>query len=315
MKKKKCSKCKQSCGNKKVIKPTSIEFHRYTTTNINFGGLEDSYQCQEMHVPTGYDEGNMFAENGFDFAIVTFDDHKDGYYATNCSGIKLHEGTDTLKKYKRFSIFGYPGKDYENAKKDLLYGYAMKSNAEEKGTELIQCKSYGRMQAKYVLRQRYVDTSAGQSGSAVFVKTKENEVIIFGVHVGGHQRDDDKKDDYTYNRATLLCSQHIRRMQFADPNLRSRREYEKQQILKIEDCEEPQICVLNMKWANQWRNFIHGQTNVIPKKIDNSHIHAGNHMLKDELIKDTDYLNVPVKVWSFLIDTYGGGPKIDSKKK
>eukprot|EP01084_Bolivina_argentea_P031306 57934_1 len=65
-----------------------------------------------------------------------------------------------------------------------------------------------------------------------------------------------------------------------------------------------------MKWANGWRNFVHNKTNDIPSRIDNRHIHAGNHALKDELIKDTDYLLIPSNIWTFLIENYGGGPKI-----
>jgi len=94
-----------------------------------------------------------------------------------------------------------------------------------------------------------------------------------------------------------------------------RRDYEKQEIRRLEDDGCPQDCALNMKWANQWRNFVHNKTNEIPQRIDNRHIHAGNHALKDELIKDTDYLMIPSNIWTFLIEIYGGGPKIVPTKK
>eukprot|EP01084_Bolivina_argentea_P259503 437858_1 len=204
---KKCSKCNNKCDQRKVIQPTAIEFHRYTTTDKDFAHLEDSYVCKEIYVPEAYDE-HRFGEKGFDFAILMITDHDDGYYAQNCHNIKTAIGSDVLKQYKRFSIFGYPGKDYENAKKDELWGYAMKSDADEKGIELIECdQSYDDYLRKteYTLRQRYVDASPGQSGSAVFVKVNNN-AIIFAVHIGGHSKDAKKNDDYAYNRATLLSS-------------------------------------------------------------------------------------------------------------
>ena len=92
--------------------------------------------------------------------------------------------------------------------------------------------------------------------------------------------------------------------------LHKRREYEKGEIRRLEDDGSPQDCALNMKWANQWRNFVHNKTDDIPSFIDNRHIHSKNNKLKDELIKDTDYLMIPSNIWTFLIELYGGGPKI-----
>eukprot|EP01084_Bolivina_argentea_P038130 70519_1 len=205
--KNKCSKCGKTCNSKKVIKPTCVEFHRYTTTNKDFGQLEDSYECQVLYVPDQYDK-NRASEKGYDFAILIFDDHNDNYYAKNCHSIKTHNGVGILTKYKRFSIFGYPGKDYGEAKKDLLYGDVMKSDAEREGIEFIKCDT---KHAQFVLRQRYVDTSPGQSGAAVFTKTK-NECVILGIHVGGHEKKSNQKDDYSYNRATLLSERYIKIM-------------------------------------------------------------------------------------------------------
>eukprot|EP01084_Bolivina_argentea_P110960 198075_1 len=84
---KKCSKCYEKCDQKKIIKPTSIEFHRYTTTDNNFAYLEDTYECHEIYVPEAYDK-HTFGEKGFDFAILMINDHNDGYYAQNCHNIK-----------------------------------------------------------------------------------------------------------------------------------------------------------------------------------------------------------------------------------
>eukprot|EP00486_Rosalina_sp_Unknown_P014386 CAMPEP_0201596186 /NCGR_PEP_ID=MMETSP0190_2-20130828/192947_1 /ASSEMBLY_ACC=CAM_ASM_000263 /TAXON_ID=37353 /ORGANISM="Rosalina sp." /LENGTH=220 /DNA_ID=CAMNT_0048056441 /DNA_START=1935 /DNA_END=2597 /DNA_ORIENTATION=- len=92
--------------------------------------------------------------------------------------------------------------------------------------------------------------------------------------------------------------------------LNKRRDYEKAEIRRLEDDGAPQDCALNMKWANQWRNFVHNKTNIIPGMIDNRHIHSQNNLLKDELIKDADYLMIPSNIWTFLIELYGGGPKI-----
>merc|ERR1719464_3035 len=92
--------------------------------------------------------------------------------------------------------------------------------------------------------------------------------------------------------------------------LNRRREYEKLKIRELEDDGGPQDCALNMKWANQWRNFVHNKTDDLPLRVDNAHIHAGDHRLKEDLIKDSDYLMIPSNIWTFLIQIYGGGPKI-----
>eukprot|EP01084_Bolivina_argentea_P105597 189097_1 len=215
-----CSKCKNNCDQKKIIKPTSVEFHRYTSTDTNFGHLEDTYECREIYIPDAY-EKHTFGEKGFDFAILMFRDHKDKYYATNCLGINVAIGTDILAKYKRFSIFGYPAQSRKNAKYlwNKLYGYAMKSDVKNRGIEFIDCdKIYDRFrrQTECILRQRHVDASPGQSGSAVFVKTNDSECVIFGVHIGGHKK---KVDDYAFNRVTLLGSNYIRIMEEATENI------------------------------------------------------------------------------------------------
>merc|ERR1712087_170374 len=92
--------------------------------------------------------------------------------------------------------------------------------------------------------------------------------------------------------------------------LNRRREYEKMKIRELEDDGGPQDCALNMKWANAWRNFVHNKTDALPTAVDNAHIHAGDHRLKADLIKDSDYLMIPSNIWTFLIQIYGGGPKI-----
>jgi len=92
--------------------------------------------------------------------------------------------------------------------------------------------------------------------------------------------------------------------------LSRRREYEKAEIRRLEDDGCPQDCALEMKWANQWRNFVHNKTDTVPSRVDNRDIHAGNHQLKEGLTKDTHYLMIPSNIWTFLIEIYGGGPKI-----
>jgi hypothetical protein len=96
----------------------------------------------------------------------------------------------------------------------------------------------------------------------------------------------------------------------AREEISGRREYEKNEIRRLEEDGLPQDCALNMKWANSWRNFVHGKTDDIPGRIDNRYLHAGNHMVKDEFVKDTHYLMVPSNIWHFLIEHYGGGPKL-----
>eukprot|EP01084_Bolivina_argentea_P110958 198071_1 len=206
-----CSKCKKKCDKKKVIMPTAIQFHRYTITYQNFGYLENTYDCDEVYIPEAYEQ-NRAAQKGFDFAILKFQDENDGYYTTNCHDIMIQLGEKILGTHKRFSIFGYPGKDYGNAKKNQLYGYGMISDASAQGVELTECKeSYGNFarKTKYSLKQRVVDASPGVSGSVLFVKSNNEETTIFGIHTGGHARDENKKDDYAFNRATLLSDEYI----------------------------------------------------------------------------------------------------------
>merc|ERR1719242_2844746 len=92
--------------------------------------------------------------------------------------------------------------------------------------------------------------------------------------------------------------------------LSRRREYEKSEIRRLEDDGGPQDCALEMKWANSWRSFVHNKTDEVPGRVDNRSIHQGNHMLKEDLDKDRDYLMIPTNIWTFLIQIYGGGPKI-----
>eukprot|EP01084_Bolivina_argentea_P031299 57921_1 len=119
----------------------------------------------------------------------------------------------------------------------------------------------------------------------------------------------DRKKPWELTEKSLKCKD----CKFEELN--KRRDYEKQEIRRLEDDGCPQDCALNMKWSNQWRNFVHNATNIIPSPIDNTYIHAGNNMLKEELIKDTDYLMIPSNIWTFLIEIYGGGPKIVLQQK
>eukprot|EP01084_Bolivina_argentea_P047078 86728_1 len=87
---KRCSNCNQKCDQKKIIKPTAIEFHRRKITPTDFGQMESTYKCREIYVPKAYiplitKQKKCFGEKGFDFAILMFND--DGYYAENCKDI------------------------------------------------------------------------------------------------------------------------------------------------------------------------------------------------------------------------------------
>eukprot|EP01084_Bolivina_argentea_P044690 82226_1 len=91
-----CSKCKQtlSSSDKKLLKPTHIEFKRRKTTTNDFGLVESEYTCQEIYVPPGYEQ-NTTLQRGFDFAILMFqDDNK--YYSKYCKNIQLKIGTKAL---------------------------------------------------------------------------------------------------------------------------------------------------------------------------------------------------------------------------
>eukprot|EP01084_Bolivina_argentea_P030556 56596_1 len=138
--KKSCSKCNKTLdlGHKKLVTATHVEFKRRNITENNFGHLEQEYECEEIFVPAAYEQ-NTILKRGFDFAVLMFRDN-DQYYSQNCHNIKLDIGINVLKMYKRFSMFGYPGVDFGNAKKNKLYGYAMKSDVTEQGFELKDCE-------------------------------------------------------------------------------------------------------------------------------------------------------------------------------
>ena len=92
--------------------------------------------------------------------------------------------------------------------------------------------------------------------------------------------------------------------------LRKRREYEKTKIRELENKGCKQDCALSMKWANEWRKWVHNKTNIIPQFIDNTVIFCDEYGLKLDLKKDVDFLMIPNNIWSWLIEIYGGGPKI-----
>eukprot|EP01084_Bolivina_argentea_P312285 540647_1 len=191
-----CPTCSSICF-RKIFTATHIEFNRRSIIPITYGYKEASYECTEIFVPTAY-EKNIAVKKGFDFAILMFED--DGYYMQqNYELIQLDIGTNVLENCKRFGIFGYQ-------KENKMYGYAMKRDGTEQGIEIRETTKPSQdfqQISKYVLIQRTVDATGGQSGSPVFIKN-ENVAIIFAVHVGGHEKDNEKKNDYKYNVATLL---------------------------------------------------------------------------------------------------------------
>ena len=92
--------------------------------------------------------------------------------------------------------------------------------------------------------------------------------------------------------------------------LDARREFEKSQIREMEDLQEPQNCAIDMKWAIKWRDFVHNRTDKIPGLIDNRGIATYDGSVKGDLIKDVDFLMLPKAIWDFLMEVYGGGPRI-----
>eukprot|EP01084_Bolivina_argentea_P044691 82227_1 len=72
--KKWCSQCKQGLNDKKILKPTCIEFQRRKTTINSFGLVEAAYKCKEIYIPPGYEE-NAVLQRGFDFAVLMFHDN------------------------------------------------------------------------------------------------------------------------------------------------------------------------------------------------------------------------------------------------
>ncbi|ETO21681.1 hypothetical protein RFI_15526 [Reticulomyxa filosa] len=88
-----------------------------------------------------------------------------------------------------------------------------------------------------------------------------------------------------------------------------RRQYEKEEISKLQAESVPNDIALSIKWANKWRKWISGESQQPPGPLDNSNIAGENHMLKKDVTKE-DYIFMSTPMWMFLHEVYGGGPKV-----
>eukprot|EP01084_Bolivina_argentea_P075678 137166_1 len=100
---------------------------------------------------------------------------------------------EQLNSLNEFNIFGYPNLRPEKYKSLGIGGmFGMESAGNNYCIDL-----HARTERQY-LKQRAVDTSAGQSGSCIWYKDKISGTnVIFGVHCGGHlQRKNETEPSY-----------------------------------------------------------------------------------------------------------------------
>eukprot|EP01084_Bolivina_argentea_P162895 283437_1 len=125
-------------------------------------------------------------QEGYDFAIISFviddyDMYSYNHYLQHTKNVKIQNG-ESLKEFKTFQIFGYPDDKKEEMKNDVVYKMFGQQSSSSHNYEVKRNKNTN----KLYLKQREVDTFTGQSGSAVWIKNKNEKVaVIVGVHVGG----------------------------------------------------------------------------------------------------------------------------------
>eukprot|EP01084_Bolivina_argentea_P191768 329369_1 len=191
-----CISCKKSQLNGVMIQSNKIQFKRRSIKkneceeDINgekekfkFGDTIMSYQA---HCEVVNDE--MYAkyhkaQQGYDIAIISFvidedDEYSVNYYSQHSKKVTVDNGVESLKQFKTFHIFGYP----EDKKENDVYKMFGQESSESHNYEI---KLYNGTN-KFYLKQQEIDTSYGQSGAAIWVKNKtDNVAMIVGVHTGG----------------------------------------------------------------------------------------------------------------------------------
>ena len=81
-----------------------------------------------------------------------------------------------------------------------------------------------------------------------------------------------------------------------------RRDYEKQEIKRLEPEERIEDCVISMDWASKWCEFVHGRSDEIPGCLDNRALDNNDGFTKPGLINNIDFLLVPTPIWLFLVE-------------
>eukprot|EP01084_Bolivina_argentea_P103637 185607_1 len=172
----------------KMINATDITFRRRSIQfgeNV-FGKLEgDPYPCKIEVLDDDNYKRFPGPNNGFDITILSFIDTTN-YYKQFCADIIVKNIVD----FDRFYLFGYPG---EKEKRNKMYGSASTDKDWEYRIHSVTNMKY--------FRHREIDTTAGQSGAALWCQ-KDGKSVIFGIHSGGNSTS-------KYNIATLIKGDYI----------------------------------------------------------------------------------------------------------
>eukprot|EP01084_Bolivina_argentea_P125257 221943_1 len=192
--------CKK-CGHlfkKVIIKATKFTFSRNETNYqssykkdgldviFHYGQTIETYKCNVEYVPDTEYEKAPHPGSGNDYAIISFI-ITDGYdYSKYSKHIRVSNDIQKLEKKQitNFRIFGYPNNEMVGMQSTNAY-YSVKKH---------------RVTSQKHLQQKEVDASCGQSGSALWYKTNENDIesaTIFAIHTGGSKK---KK----FNAATII---------------------------------------------------------------------------------------------------------------
>ncbi len=139
------------------------EEHRALQFAAGFDGKEYKYgvqEVEEIYYPTAYAEG----DDSEDYALLILDESIG--VSTGYLGLSVLGDAELLDK--ELHVTGYPGE------------------AEDKSLDYQLCTMSGRTEAELVSDHfvgYYIDTSAGQSGSAVWFKGRDGNDYVAAVHV------------------------------------------------------------------------------------------------------------------------------------
>eukprot|EP01084_Bolivina_argentea_P114458 203758_1 len=203
---KNCKHCSSVKLRTKTIHATKIQFRRreieINTSNKNedgdivrysFGDNRKCYQCKCEYIHYLYDI-HPFPKSGYDWSVLSFVNSDEYNYPKYCKNIRMECKMNEMKnkKLSTFYIFGYPMQEIEKRYKMF-------------GDQSTACNydvlSFKRTKQLF-FKQQEIDTSGGQSGSAIWYKAHNNkhnigDTIIFAIHSGG-------SDKHKYNVATLI---------------------------------------------------------------------------------------------------------------
>eukprot|EP01084_Bolivina_argentea_P288204 494640_1 len=168
---------------------------------VEFGDPENTYPCDTNNVFIDEQNYEVYptGSSGYDLCIIRFQ-QKTKHYQTVVENICLKNGKQMIEKEGYFNIWGFPD-DKKNAKQ-IVGLFGMRSHNHGQYWFPIHKKT-----KRIYFKQNTVDTSAGQSGSSIWVKTTEEKVDIIaicGVHTGGNERNQNNK----YN-VGVLFDDHI----------------------------------------------------------------------------------------------------------